>query len=126
MRVVPKKWGHEHWIENNSLYCLKMISCQNEIWSSSGKFHYHRVKDETFYVIEGILELDHVKDDGTIVSGFLREGDSVRIFPGIKHRFRSATPRCRFIEASTQHFEEDSIRTELIVKDKVQTWVDDE
>lgn len=126
MKVVPKSWGHEHWIENNDLYCLKLLSCQDKIWSSSGKFHYHRVKDETFYVIEGLLELEYVQDDGIIVSILMREGDSIRIKPNTKHRFRSTTPRCRFIEASTQHFDEDSVRTKLVVKDKVQSWIDDE
>ena len=126
MKVVPKAWGHEHIIENNHLYCLKLLSCQDNIWSSSGKFHYHIVKDETFYVIEGLLELDYVDEDNIIVSQYLREGESIRIKPNTKHRFRSATPRCRFIEASTHHFDGDSYRTKLVVKDKVQSWIDDE
>ncbi len=125
MKVVPKAWGHECIVENNDLYCLKVILCQDKIWSSSGKFHYHRVKDETFYVIEGLLELDYVQPDNTIVSMLMREGDAIRIRPYTKHRFRSTTPRCRFVEASTHHFDGDSVRTQLVVKDKKQEWIDD-
>lgn len=126
MKVVPKAWGHECIVENNDLYCLKIILCQDKIWSSFGKFHYHRIKDETFYVIEGLLELDYVQEDGIIVSQHLREGDSIRIKPYTKHRFRSAIPRCRFVEVSTHHFDEDSIRTEYITTGhKVGHWQDD-
>lgn len=114
MRVVPKKWGHEHWIENNELYCLKVLVCEDGIWSSGGRYHYHRIKDETFLVIEGVLEIDMEDGEGNFVSWHLREGDHVRIKPNTKHKFRSATRRCKFIEASTQHFEEDSIRVKEI------------
>lgn len=125
MKVVAKPWGHELIVENNDLYCLKVLVCEDQIWSSSGNFHYHRMKDETFLVIEGVLELDTV-EDGIIKSRYLKEGHAERIYPNTKHRFRSVTRRCRFIEASTQHFDEDSVRTQLVVKDKVQKWIDDE
>lgn len=125
MRVVPKDWGHERIVTNNELYCLKILTCEGEIWTSKGKFHYHRIKDETFYVMEGILELETVDENGNITSRYLREGHSIRILPGSKHRFRSAGRRCRFAEVSTQHFDGDSVRTEYIVKDKVGTWVDE-
>ncbi len=125
MRVVPKEWGHECIITNNELYCLKILVCEDRIWSSKGKFHYHRVKDETFLVIEGLLELDTVDERGIITNRLLREAESIRILPGSKHRFRSYGRRCRFIEASTQHFDGDSVRTEYVVKDKVGIWIDD-
>lgn len=121
MRVEPKTWGHERIVTNNDLYCMKVLTCEARLWSSKGKFHYHRVKDETFLVIEGLLELDTVDEKGNITNRLLREGDSIRILPGSKHRFRSYGRRCRFIEASTQHFDGDSVRTELIDG----KWIDD-
>lgn len=113
MRIVPKDWGHELIIENNDLYCLKVLVCEDRIWSSKGRFHYHRIKDETFLILEGILELDIEQEDGALASQYLKEGDHIRILPNTKHRFRSAGRRCKFIEASTKHFDDDSVRVEL-------------
>lgn len=121
MRVVPKDWGHEAIITNNELYCLKILVCEDKIWSSKGQYHYHRIKDETFLVIEGILELDTVDEQGNITSRHLREGDSIRILPGTKHRFKSAGRRCRFIEASTPDSPTDSVRTHLVAGE----WLED-
>lgn len=108
--IVKKKWGYERIITNNELYCLKMLVCEDRKWSSEGKFHYHPIKDETFLVIEGLLELEIADETGKIVNSLLGEGDSMRILPSTKHRFRSYGRQCKFIEASTQHFEEDSVR----------------
>ena len=108
LKFVKKKWGHEKWFANNELYCGKELYCCNHIWSSDGRYHYHPIKDETFFVISGRLELDI---EGS--SHFLRGGDSIRINPGIKHRFRSHSTECVFIEVSTTHCEEDSIRCNL-------------
>ena len=105
MKVVWKKWGYEVWIENNELYCLKELVCENKEWSSEGKWHYHKVKDETFFVLEGWLRLETES-----ISIVLKERDKFRIRPGTCHRFRAETDRCRFIEASTHHSDEDSFR----------------
>jgi len=106
--TVEKPWGMEIWFENNELYCGKKIYCKDNIWSSNGRYHYHKEKDETFFVIDGILELDI---EG--ISTFLVEGASKRIYPGQKHRFRSNSKECTFIEVSTTHREEDTVRCEL-------------
>lgn len=105
---VKKKWGHEEWFANNELYCGKKIYCANRVWSSDGRYHYHPIKDETFFVIDGVLELDI---EGT--SHIIHTWGSMRVKPGVKHRFRSHTKQCTFIECSTTHYEEDSIRCEL-------------
>lgn len=122
--IVAKTWGHERIVENNDLYCLKILVCEDRIWSSNGKYHYHKMKDETFLVIEGVLEIEIETEIG-FMSKYYTEGSSIRIKPGVKHRFRSVSRRCKFIEASTQNFEEDSIRTEYVVKDKKGQWIDE-
>jgi len=106
---VEKKWGYEIWFENNELYCGKKLVCRGKVWSSEGDYHYHPEKDETFFVILGILELDI---EG--VSAFLIPGKSMRIKPGTRHRFRSHTMGCSFIEVSTTHSDEDSIRVKTL------------
>lgn len=126
MRIVPKEWGHELILENNELYCLKVLVCEDRIWSSKGKYHFHRIKDETFLVIEGILEIDVEIKGGVFSSQYLKEGDHLRILPNTKHRFRSAGRRCKFIEASTPDSPDDSVRTEFkFTGHKKGVWVED-
>ncbi len=110
---VEKAWGYEIWFANNELYCGKEIVCRDGIWSSEGKYHYHPIKDETFWVIDGELLLDIVGEDGVSRTKMLGPlSKSIRIKPGIKHRFRSVGGYCKFIEVSTTHREEDSIRVD--------------
>ena len=106
---VEKKWGYEIWFENNELYCGKKLVCKDNIWSSDGWYHYHPEKDETFFIILGHLQLDI---EGK--SNLYKPGESIRIKPGTRHRFRSHTMSCSFIEVSTTHEEEDSIRVETL------------
>ena len=51
-KVVEKTWGKEIHIENNDMYCLKILMCNKDKWSSEGKWHYHKKKDEVFYPTE--------------------------------------------------------------------------
>ena len=101
-KIVKKDWGHEVWIVND-IYCGKSILV-GEQWSSGGRFHHHKIKDETFYVISGNLVVSG-QDVREIV---LQEGQSLRIKPGQPHRFRSSTGECLFIEFSTHHEDSDS------------------
>lgn len=103
--IVEKSWGKEEWIVNNELYCGKILTCIEGIWSSNGLYHYHKLKDETFYVTFGKVVLDI---DGN--KKILQEGDIVRIKPNTKHRFKAITPIAKILEISTQHFDEDSYR----------------
>ncbi len=98
MKRVEKTWGHEIWIENNEKYCGKILHCEKGKWSSKGKFHYHKEKDETFYVVKGTLLID-IEGEEII----LKPGEKLRIFPTIQHRFKAITRVCEFIEFSTQH-----------------------
>ena len=52
MKFVPKSWGYELWIENNDKYCGKKLFCAKDKYCS---FHYHKLKEETFYVASGRL-----------------------------------------------------------------------
>lgn len=110
-RRVEKTWGYELWFINNSLYCGKMLSIDKGKWSSEGRYHYHKIKDETFFVIEGILLLDWVDETNAVHTEALTKYKSFRIKPGIKHRFTTVSKNgCKFVEAATTHSEEDSYR----------------
>ncbi len=104
-RFVKKPWGIEIWMVNTEFYCWKIITCVHEKWSSYGRYHWHEKKDETFYVVSGILLLDIEEH-----MSFYWPGEKIRVKPYQKHRFRSANQACTFYEISTHHDEEDSIR----------------
>lgn len=107
MREIHKTWGKEQIYVNNELYCFKEIICKDK-WSSNGKFHYHKIKDETFIVLRGILLLQ-TKYEGDVQTVHLKEDDTFRIVPGVKHRFKSANDKvCIFFEVSTHHDDSDS------------------
>jgi len=47
---IPKGWGEEVIIENNEMYCGKLLKFKKGCKFS---MHYHLIKDETWYVSEG-------------------------------------------------------------------------
>jgi len=106
-----KSWGIEKWIHNDakSGYCMKLIVVYQDMWSSKGKFHYHKEKDETFLVVSGALKLD-VEIDGIVNQLTLGPWSYFRVKPWTRHRFTAANLVCHFVEASTVHMEEDSYR----------------
>jgi mannose-6-phosphate isomerase-like protein (cupin superfamily) len=121
-KIVNKTWGFEKWIINTPDYCGKQLVCLYNNWSSEGKFHYHKDKDETFFVLQGVLELEMIildKDHkahppGGVWEFLLRQGDSIRIRPLWAHRFRSLTaPSTVFYEFSTHHDDKDSYYLEV-------------
>jgi len=105
LKKVKKTWGEEHWYVNNELYCSKLLIVNQNQWSSKGKYHYHKKKDETFYILNGTLLLDL---EGSIIP--LKKGESIRIKPNEKHKFTSKTKTCKFLEVSTHHEDSDSFR----------------
>lgn len=111
MEKVYKSWGWEHWFENNLKYCGKLLYVEFDKWSSKGAYHYHKIKTETFFVIEGSLRLDYVTNKGKLETKILKLYDSFTIPKEMKHRFTALTAKgCKFIEASTTHKDEDSYR----------------
>lgn len=122
MKKVEKTWGYEIWFENFEKYCGKELFVRCGEWSSTGNFHYHKIKTESFYVISGTLILDYERDD-EIHTAKLGVGDMFRIPVGMKHRFTAAsTDGCTFIEVSTQHFDSDSYRCYL--DEDTEEWIE--
>jgi mannose-6-phosphate isomerase-like protein (cupin superfamily) len=52
--IVEKGWGYEEILINSPLYCAKILHINKDKKIS---WHYHNVKDETFYVENGSVEL---------------------------------------------------------------------
>ncbi|MGE0191930.1 MAG: cupin domain-containing protein [Planctomycetota bacterium] len=99
-KVVPKAWGEEHWIVNRE-YCGKKMILKRGYRCS---LHFHKDKDEVFYVVSGriLLELG----DGARVMG---PGDHHHIPVGVEHRFWGIED-AEIMEFSTHHRDEDSYR----------------
>ena len=105
--VVPKGWGEELIIENNELYCGKLLK-----FKAGCKFsmHYHMVKDETWWVEYGEFLYRWIDTETADMNEVkLEEGDIVRQRPGQPHQLE-AISNGRIFEVSTQHKDSDSYR----------------
>ena len=104
---VPKGWGEELIIENNEMYCGKLL-----IFKAGCKFsmHYHMIKDETWYVDKGEFLYRWIDTETAEVhEEHLKPGDVVRQRPGQPHQLEAKTEGTIF-EVSTTHFDSDSYR----------------
>ena len=100
---VPKPWGHETIWAANDLYVGKILHI------TAGErlsVQYHRVKDETIYLLSGELRY-WVQLPGTteLRDMHLRAGQAFRITPGTIHSMEAVTD-CDVLEASTPHLDD--------------------
>lgn len=100
--VYEKSWGQEEWLVNNLLYCGKILTI-NEMYMCS--VHFHKLKDETFYVLSGNVAF--LKNNKVFV---LSKGESLHVPINTPHCFGAMNGGVKIIEISTQHFENDSYR----------------
>ena len=105
--VHPKGWGAEVWIINNDKYCGKLLKFNQGATFSD---HYHKKKDETWYVLYGRLELRYynLANADRIITE-LKPGSVVHIPPSTPHQLVALEPSA-IIEVSTTHEESDSYR----------------
>lgn len=99
--TIKKSWGHELVINNNSKYCGKILFF---LKGKKGSLHYHKLKEETWYVNSGKFLIQ--KDDEMIQ---LEKGSILHIPPYAKHQVEALEDGSIF-EVSTQHFDEDTYR----------------
>lgn len=105
MKNVKKLWGNEFWIVNNDKYCGKILTIKKGYQSS---LHYHKIKQETFYVMSGeILMIIENKFQ------LMETGEFVHILQGVKHSFIGLNQiSSTIIEFSTHHDDKDTYRIE--------------
>ena len=108
--IVDKPWGHEQIWAKTENYVGKVLHI-NEGQRLS--LQYHRVKEETIYVLEGTLEL--ILEEGSRKHGrslILQSGDTFHIKPLTVHRFAATQGTdVRLMEVSTTELE-DVVRIE--------------
>ena len=110
INFVPKGWGFEKWIVNTEEYCGKLLYFVN---GKKCSWHYHKLKDETFYIQSGKVLLkysdsDDISDAKEII---LNKGDKFHIYRQLRHQM-FALEDTELFEFSTQHFDSDSHRLE--------------
>ena len=110
VKFVSKGWGYEKWIVNCEKYCGKIL------FLAKGKkcsWHYHRKKDEVFYVQSGAIKIYYGWDDNIEMASVavLERGDKFHVTIRLKHRM-VALEDTELFEFSTEHFDEDSYRIE--------------
>ena len=106
---AEKEWGSEFWIVNKKEYCGKLLRIDKDHRCS---WHWHRDKDETFYVLYGKFEIVYGETDNITEAKrvWIEEGDTFYVPPGLRHSMLALTNNAVLVEISTEHSDEDSIR----------------
>lgn len=123
VHFVAKDWGYEQWLANNHIekYCAKILTILPDHHTS---WHYHEKKHETFYILEGqidfVYETTDEAHDSFTKHKFqitLKEGESAEIPRKVVHQIQNNSGKiAKIIEASTEHYDIDSIRLSLDAK----------
>lgn len=110
-KFCSKSWGHEKWIVNNDDYCGKILFFAKGLKCS---FHYHKLKDETFYIQSGKVIVRYSPGDNIeySCSDVLEEGDVFHVPRGLRHQIEAILDS-HVYEFSTKHFDSDSYRIEV-------------
>ena len=99
--IINKPWGHEEiWAETDK-YVGKILRINKGHQLSR---QYHKVKDESIYVLKGLLILELGEDP--IEVKILKEGENYRITPNTVHRFRSLYDPVTLVEISTPEIDD--------------------
>jgi quercetin dioxygenase-like cupin family protein len=108
IKFVPKGWGFEKWIVNKEQYCGKLLYFAKNKRCS---WHYHKIKDEVFYIQSGKIMVKYSRDDNlkNAKEIILERGDNFHVYTGLRHQM-IALEDTELFEFSTQHFDSDSYR----------------
>tara|TARA_R110000772_G_scaffold81312_1_gene172981 strand:+ start:154 stop:519 length:366 start_codon:yes stop_codon:yes gene_type:complete len=108
INFVPKGWGFEKWIHNSEEYCGKLLYF---VKNKKCSWHYHKIKDEVFYVQSGRIIVRYSNEDDLSMAEevVLGPGDNFHVYTGLRHQME-AIEDTELFEFSTQHFDSDSYR----------------
>jgi len=107
---INKDWGYEIWMANNKEenYCGKILYIKE---GHSTSMHFHAKKHETFYILEGELELELICTASTKkYKKVLKVGEVFTLERLLPHRLIAKDGDVKFIEVSTYHDDNDSYR----------------
>ena len=102
MTIIEKPWGKEEVIELNDRYMVKKLT----MWKGHRcSLQYHKVKQETIYVLSGQLRILSGSNEKELNSKVYFSGESITLKPGVIHRME-AVEDAVYIEASTPEMED--------------------
>jgi mannose-6-phosphate isomerase-like protein (cupin superfamily) len=104
---VDKPWGYELIWAKTDRYVGKILHIDA---GQALSYQFHRVKEETIYVLRGRLTLHVSEDDAPPRVLELGEGEIFHITPGLRHRFEAAQD-VDLLETSTPELD-DVVRLE--------------
>ena len=107
--VVDKAWGRELIFATNDKYCGKLLIFDKA--DSKFSMHFHREKDETWYVLSGSFSLELIDTkNASRETKVLNKGDTWRNLPLVPHRLTALQDDSVIIEVSTPDSVEDNYR----------------
>jgi len=101
-RFVDKPWGHEEIFAHTERYVGKILSINA---GESLSLQYHRGKDETLRVLDGVVDFLAGDSADRLVSHRLEAGAVFHVPPGTLHRMTAITS-CRLLEVSTPELDD--------------------
>ncbi len=104
---VEKPWGYELIWAHAAGYVGKVLHINA---GEALSYQFHRVKEETIYVLSGTLTLYVAEGDDQPRKLCLSPGEAFHIYPGLRHRFEAEVD-VDLLEASTPELE-DVVRLE--------------
>ena len=102
-RHIDKPWGSEYIWSHTEKYTGKLLYITQ---GHKLSLQHHQVKDESIYVLKGILELTVGPELNNLSIIQLKKDESYRIQPGIIHRFSAPLEDVVLIEVSTSELDD--------------------
>ncbi len=100
-KKVEKPWGYELIWAHTERYVGKILHINK---GESLSYQYHKVKDETIYLLRGLMEVE-IGDERGREKQQLEPGACLHITPGTRHRM-AALEDCDILEASTSELDD--------------------
>ena len=107
--LIKKGWGAEYIFASNDLYCGKILAFDKA--GSKFSMHFHSIKDETWFVLDGSFELTIINTENAereIIK--LSKFDSFRVKPLVPHQLKALQDTSYIVEVSTADSVEDNYR----------------
>jgi len=105
--LVEKPWGYEVRWAVTDRYLGKILHVKK---GEALSLQYHERKDECLLVVRGCVDTEIGFEDGELKTHRMREGDSVHLVPGTRHRL-TAVEDTDIYEVSTPEID-DVVRLE--------------
>jgi mannose-6-phosphate isomerase-like protein (cupin superfamily) len=102
MQRIRKPWGYELVWAHTPRYAGKILSIRRGCRLS---LQLHQRKEESLYLLSGVLEVELEGEEGRTTCCRARRGDTFHIPAGRRHRLRALTA-CRVLEVSTPELDD--------------------